>query len=60
MRARRRANLLGKAGYPTLAAVAGGQTDDRVLTMAQKEDVLVLRDGSQLFWQEALQRALGA
>jgi hypothetical protein len=60
LRARRRANLLVKAGYPTLAAVAGEQIDDRVLSMAQKESVLVLRDGSYRFWQEALQRALGA
>jgi hypothetical protein len=60
LRARRRANLLVKAGYPTLAAVAGEQIDERVLSMAQKESVLVLRDGSYRFWQEALQRALGA
>jgi chromosome segregation ATPase len=59
-RARRRADLLRKAGYPALAAVAGEQIDDRVLTLAQNENVLVLRDGKQLFWEEALRSALGA
>ncbi|MDW8269692.1 MAG: hypothetical protein RMN24_11055, partial [Anaerolineae bacterium] len=59
-RARRRADLLRKAGYLALAAVAGEQIDDRVLALAQQENVVVWRDGSQLFWQEALQTVLGA
>jgi len=59
-RAVRRAGYLRKAGYMALAAVAGEQATESAKDMAGQEGALMVLDGSIVFWEEALTRALAA
>ena len=57
-RAVRRAGHLRKAGYVALPAVAGEQATEGAKNMAEEEGALMVLDGSVIFWEDALSRAL--
>ena len=58
-RARQRADLLHKAGYPTLA-IAGGKTCSHdAEALAQQSKVVIVQDGGEMTgWDEALATVL--
>lgn len=56
-RARHRAGLLRKAGFPTVATVAGEDVTDLALAAAQEYAVLLVQNGSRQNWEAALVRA---
>ena len=56
-RARHRAGLLRKAGFPTVASVAGEDVTDLALAAAQDYAVLLMQNGSRQNWEAALVRA---
>ncbi len=53
-RARQRARLLRKAGLIAAPAVAGEQATSGAELAAQEDGVLLLQDGSNHYWEEAL------
>jgi hypothetical protein len=53
-RARRRADLLRKAGYRTIPAVAGKELTQGAEDQAKEHRVPVVQDGSVTLWEEAL------
>lgn len=53
-RAGRRADLLRRAGYRAIPVVAGTNITREAELEVQRQRVLVLRDGRELFWEEAL------
>ena len=53
-RTRRRAALLRKAGLSAIPVAAGEEITDGARQLAQRENVMLLRDGQRLFWEEAL------
>ncbi len=57
-RAQRRAELLSKAGYLALPAVAGENATEGAEAMAQAEKVLMVRDGWTSLWDQVLARVL--
>ncbi len=56
-RAARRAALLRKKGWRTLAAAAGEKAEARLIETAARAGVAVLQDGQQYNWKEALAAA---
>lgn len=54
VRAQQRAALLRRAGYRTVAAVAGEEITEGALTSAAARSVLVVQDGLKQNWDEAL------
>ncbi len=54
-RARERALLLRKAGFPAIPAVAGVYVPPEARQIAQAEHVVVFEDGRTFFWEEMLQ-----
>ncbi|MCX7681042.1 MAG: hypothetical protein N2508_03585 [Anaerolineae bacterium] len=54
-RALRRAELLRKAGYCAIPVVAGEQVADGVEDEARSHKVVILQDGRNALWQEALE-----
>ena len=57
-RARRRADLLRRAGLRAIPAVAGEDATIGAMEEAEAHKVLMLQDGRSLFWEEALAEAL--
>jgi anion-transporting ArsA/GET3 family ATPase len=57
-RARRRANLLRKAGYRAIPVVAGEQVTLGAEDQAKDFSVPLMQDGQVLFWEQALARWL--
>jgi uncharacterized protein YukE len=57
-RAQRRAQLLQKAGYVAIPAAAGEEVTAGGEQMARANRVLLIRNGRQQFWEEALNRVL--
>jgi DNA repair exonuclease SbcCD ATPase subunit len=57
VRARHLAGLLRKAGFPTVASVAGEDVTDLALAAAQDYAVLLMQNGSRQNWEAALVRA---
>lgn len=57
MRAARRAGLLRKKGWKTLAVAAGEELSNEVIATAAAQGVAVLRDGQQANWEQALASA---
>jgi len=53
-RAQQRAALLRKAGYRTVAAVAGEEITESALSAATAHNVLVVQDGLKQNWEQAL------
>ncbi|MCI0561762.1 MAG: hypothetical protein MN733_25020 [Nitrososphaera sp.] len=58
-RARRRAELLGRAGYQAIPAVAGKQATLGAESEARTHKVVLLQDGRIFLWEEALQAWTG-
>ena len=54
LRAQQRASLLRKAGYRTVAAVAGEEITESALSAATAHSVLVVQDGLKQNWEQAL------
>ena len=54
-RASRRARLLRKAGFPAIPVAAGEEITEDAEDLAKIERVALMRDGSILFWEEALE-----
>jgi hypothetical protein len=59
LRACRRAELLRKAGCPTIPVVAGTESTPRAETEARGQSVVMLQDGQSWLWDEALAVWLG-
>jgi hypothetical protein len=57
-RAQRRANALRRAGFRSIPVVAGERVTAGAEEAAQDGNVLLLQNGRQLFWNEALATAL--
>lgn len=57
-RAQRRANALRRAGFRAVPVVAGERVTTGAEEVAQDGHVLLLQNGRQLFWDEALADAL--
>ncbi len=55
-RAKRRANILSKAGLLAIPVAAGEDLTERALQMAENEGVVLVKDGSVRFIEQALQR----
>jgi hypothetical protein len=58
-RAQRRTEILRRAGYPVVAAVAGREVTGGGHECAQQHAVALIRDGSIEFWDSALEKACG-
>ncbi len=59
-RARRRAELLRKAGYLAMPVAAGERVLEGAKASAAEHHVFLLQDGQHYFWEEALAAALAA
>ncbi len=58
-RARKRADLLCQAGYPTIAVAGGEECSRDAATLAQQHKVVLVQDGGQMTgWDVALEQAL--
>ncbi len=58
-RARKRADLLCQAGYPTIAVAGGKDCSRDAATLAQQHNVVLVQDGGQMTgWDVALEQAL--
>jgi ATP-dependent Lon protease len=55
-RAGRRADLLRRAGYRAIPVVAGANITREAQLEVRRQSVLMLQDGRELFWDEALTR----
>ncbi|MCX7669448.1 MAG: hypothetical protein N2439_05190, partial [Anaerolineae bacterium] len=55
-RARRRADLLQQAGFPSIAVAAGEEATFGCDKAAQDIGVVLIQDGSLRFWDEAVKR----
>ncbi len=60
VRARRRADLLRKAGYPTIPVAAGEEATLGAESEARFQKVALIQDGRTLLWDEALSASLAA
>ena len=58
VRARRRADLLHKAGYPTVPIAAGEEATLGAETEARVQKVALIQDGRTSLWHEALSASL--
>jgi hypothetical protein len=57
-RAGRHAQLLRKAGYAAVPAVAGEQITEGALVTCELDKVLLVRNGHRMYWPEALDHVL--
>ena len=57
-RALQRTALLRKAGYRTVATVAGEEATDSAVAAAEAGGVLVVQNGTKQYWEQAFARAL--
>ena len=60
IRARRRADLLRKAGYPTIPVAAGEEATLGAESEARVQRVALIQDGRTLLWDEALSASLAS